>query len=80
MPCGQQGRVRQTQRFAFFAEEVERDHGIELRIVHLAADESAVLVVLHEAVVGIAGERQRAQHERVERWESKQAEPGRGRL
>ena len=41
--------------------------GVQLRVVPAPPDRRAVLVVLHQVVVGIAGEGQRVSPERVDR-------------
>ena len=60
------------------AEDVEREPGVELRVVHPPPLELTVLVVLDEVVVGIAGEGERVQPQRVDRGKAKQPEVGLG--
>ena len=48
------------QGLALVAEELQRQTGIELGIIHPAAFETPVLIVLDEPVVGVAGKGERA--------------------
>ena len=49
------------ERFALVVEDLQRQTGVQLRVVQLPAPEPAVLVVLHEMVIGVAGEGQRTE-------------------
>ena len=77
VPCGEQVRCGLRQRLALVAIELQRNAGVELGIVHPAALQTAVLVVLDETVIGVAGEGERAETQRVDGREFQKPE---GRL
>ena len=65
VPCAEQVRCGLRQRLALVAVELQRNAGVELGIVHPAALQTAVLVVLDETVIGVAGEGEWAETQRV---------------
>ena len=58
------------------AEHLQRQAGVQLRIVQLPAPERAVLVVLYEMVIGIAGKGERAEAQGVDRGQPEQPQIG----
>ena len=67
MPCGKQIGRSPRQFSTLIAKEVQRKAGIQLRVVHAPALESAILVVLDEAVIGIAGKSEWTETQRIHR-------------
>ena len=65
VPGRKQVGLRSTQRFPLVAEKLQRKTGVELGIVDPSALEPAVLIVLDQVVIGIAGEREGAETQRV---------------
>ena len=61
-------------------EHLQRQTGVQIRIVTLGAFERRVLVVLDEMVVRVGRERQRIQPQRVHHRHPQQPQPGSGSL
>ena len=57
-------------------EEIQRKPGIELGVVQAPALELAVLVVLDQVVIGVAGKRQRIEPQRIDRRQLQQPKIG----
>ena len=72
VPGRQQGWLGFPQRLPLLAEDRQREAGVELGVVDPSAHEPAVLIVLDQAVIGIAREGERAEPQRVHRRQSKQ--------
>ena len=68
MPSEQQIRGSFAQGLVLIAKDVQRESGIELGIVHPPVLELPVLVVLDQVVVGVAGEGQGIEPQRIDRW------------
>ena len=55
---------------------VEREPGVQFRIVDLSADEAAVLIVLDQAMIGIGRKGQRAEAQGVQHRQAQQPQLG----
>ena len=66
VPGRQKVGVSFPQGAALVPEHFQRQPGVQLGIVQLAAPDSAVLIMLHEMVMGIAGKGERAETEGVD--------------
>ena len=80
MPGRQQIGLGFSQRLPLLAEDLQREAGVQLRVVDPPAHEPAVLIVLDQAVVGIAREGERAETQRVHRRQGEQPQVGLRRL
>ena len=74
MPRCEQVGSGPGQGFALVDEHLQCQTGIQLRIVQLPPPEPAVLIVLHEMVIGVAREGQRTETQRVHRGQPEQPE------
>ena len=72
VPRRQQVRRGFPQRLPLVAEDIQRETGVEFRIVYSPALESAVLVVLDQVMIGIAGKGEGAEPQRIQRREFQQ--------
>jgi len=79
VPRRQQLRRGFPQRPPLIAEDLQREAGIELRVVPPPAFEAAVPVVLDEAMVGIAGKSEGPETQRIDGREPQQPQAGLGR-
>ena len=76
VPCRKKIRRRSTQRLDLIVEDFQGEARIEQGIVGLPANKSAVLVVLDQVMVRIAGKRERTQAQGVHSWQLQQTEVG----
>ena len=76
MPRGEQVGCGLREGLALVAEELQRQTGIELGIVHPAALETSILIVLDEPVVGVAGKHERTEPQRVDSRQPQQPQIG----
>ncbi len=74
VPGGKQIRRRPREGLELVPEELQSQTGVKLGIVHLAASETAVLVVLDKVVIGVAGKGERAQTQGVHHRQLQQVE------
>ena len=80
MPRRQQVRVGAPQGLPLLAEDVQRETGVEFRVVRPPRLETAVPIVLDEAVIGIARKGQGAEPQGVHRREVQKPQIGLRRL
>ena len=64
------------QRTPLVVEELDSESGVELRIVQAPAFEPAVLIVIDQVVIGIAGKRQGVQPQRIHRRDAQELQIG----
>ena len=74
VPGREQIRWSLLQSSPLVAENLQRQPGIQLRIVDAASLEPAVLIVLDEVVIGMARKRKRAETQRIHRGQRQQAQ------
>ena len=80
VPCGQKVRRCLVQRFSLVGQELQRQPGVQHRVIQSLPLQLPVLVVLHQPMVRIAGKGQRIEPERVNRRQAQQAQPRPSRL
>ena len=80
VPRRQQVRVGVPQGLPLLAEDFQRETGVELRVVRPSGFETAVPIVLDEAVIGIARKGQGAEPQGVHRREVQEPQIGLRRL
>ena len=80
VPGRQQGWLGFAQRLPLLAEDRQREAGVQFRVIDPPAHEAAVLIVLDQAVIGIAREGERAEPQRVHRRQGEQPQVGLRRL
>ena len=76
MPGSQQVGRRIAQSLLLVVEDLERKPSVQLRVVDAAAFELTVLIVLDQVVVGVSGEGERVQSERIHRRQLQEPQPG----
>ena len=74
MPGGQQVGIRPGQRLLLVLKQLEGQLGVQQRVVDPAPDQPAVLVVLDQVVIGVAGEGQGVEPEGVHRRQFQEVE------
>ena len=74
VPGGQQVAVRPGQRLLLVLKQIEGQLGVQQRVVDPAPDQAAVLVVLDQVVIGVAGERQGVEPEGIHRRQFQEVE------
>ena len=74
VPGGKELRVGFGQKLALIVEDFQGQAGVEFRVVDLSAPELAVLVVLDEVVIGVAGKGEGTQQQRIDRRQIQQAQ------
>ena len=79
VPGREQIRGRLLQGCLLVPEDRQGNPGVQLRVVHALALEPSVLIVLDEAMIGIAGECQRAETQGVQRRQLEEPQVGPGR-
>ena len=65
-----------SQSAPLVLEEIEREPGVEFRVVQTTALELSVLVVLDQVVIGVAGERERIEPQRIHRRHAQEPKIG----
>jgi hypothetical protein len=76
VPSGQQVRRQRAQSALLVVEDLQREPGIQFRIVFAFAYELAVLVMLDEMVIWVAGKSQWIEPECIYRGQLQQPQPG----
>ena len=78
MVAGEQGRIHVAEGVDLVLEQFQGFAAIEFGIVAHAANNAAVLVVLHKAVIWIARKGKGTEPQRIERWQFEQSRLRRG--
>ena len=80
VPSDQQLRRRFAQRLALVGQKLQRQAGVQFRVIHPPAPELPVLIMLDQAVVGIARKGQRTEPQSVDGRQPQEPKIGLGRL
>ena len=68
--------AQRLQRLLLVAEDLQREPGVQLRVVHPPALELPVLVMLDQAVIGVAGKGEGVEPQRIHRRKPQEPEIG----